>query len=209
VIVAITNQKGGTGKSTLATNLAVCFAREGKEVLLIDSDPQHSALSWRADRPENTAQVQVVGLPVENLHHEARTLAEKFEVLLIDGGGRITTSARTAVSVADFVLVPTVPSKPDLLSTQEFFKLVLEDVASFRRVKSGIVLNLMTETILSRRAVEQVGTLPYPSFETLLHHYTAYREAYSLGLGVVEYEPRSKAAVEMEALFAELWEELV
>ena len=57
MILAVTNQKGGTGKSTLATNLAVCFARTGAAVLLVDADPQHSALDWCADRP---AQVPLI-----------------------------------------------------------------------------------------------------------------------------------------------------
>jgi chromosome partitioning protein len=121
MILAITNQKGGTGKSTIATNLAVCFARTGAEVLLVDADPQHSALDWHVDRPDAVPLIHVVGLPVDNLHREIPPLATKFAVLLIDGGGRITTTARAAVSVADFVLVPTLPSKPDLLSTQDFW----------------------------------------------------------------------------------------
>ena len=180
MILAITNQKGGTGKSTLATNLAVCFARTGAEVLLVDADPQHSALDWHADRPEAVPRIHVVGLPVDHLHREIPPLAKKFAVLLIDGGGRITTAARAAVSVADFVLVPTLPSKPDLLSTQDFFTQVLEEVR----------------------------TLAYPAFVTALHDYTAYGEAYALGLGVVEYAPASKAAKEIGALFAELQEGL-
>ena len=75
MILAITNQKGGTGKSTLATNLAVCFARTGAEVLLVDADPQHSALDWRADRPDAVPLIHVVGLPVDNLHREIPPLA--------------------------------------------------------------------------------------------------------------------------------------
>ena len=208
MILAITNQKGGTGKSTLATNLAVCFARRGAEVLLVDADPQHSALDWRADRPDAVPRIHVVGLPVDNLHREIPPLATKFAVLLIDGGGRITTAARAAVSVADFVLVPTLPSKPDLLSTQDFLTQVVEAVRTHKTVRAGIVLNRCKSTVLSSRAEEQVRTLAYPAFVTALHDYTAYGEAYALGLGVVEYAPASKAAKELVALFAELQEGL-
>lgn len=208
MILAITNQKGGTGKSTLATNLAVCFARTGAEVLLVDADPQHSALDWRADRPDAVPLIHVVGLPVDHLHREIPPLAHQFAVLLIDGGGRITTAARAAVSVADFVLVPTLPSKPDLLSTQDFFTQVLEEVRTHKTVRAGIVLNRCKSTVLSARAEEQVRTLAYPAFVTALHDYTAYGEAYALGLGVVEYAPASKAAKEIVALFAELQEGL-
>jgi len=208
MILAITNQKGGTGKSTLATNLAVCVARTGAAVLLVDADPQHSALDWHADRPDAVPLIPVVGLPVDNLHREIPPLAHKFAVLLIDGGGRITTAARAAVSVADFVLVPTLPSKPDLLSTQDFFTQVLEEVRTHKTVRAGIVLNRCKSTVLSTRAEEQVRTLAYPAFGTALHDYTAYGEAYALGLGVVEYAPASKAAKELGALFAELQEGL-
>ena len=208
MILAITNQKGGTGKSTLATNLAVCFARTGAEVLLVDADPQHSALDWRTDRPDRVPRIHVVGLPVDNLHREIPPLATKFAVLLIDGGGRITATARAAVSVADFVMVPTLPSKPDLLSTQDFFTQVIEEVRTHKTVRAGIVLNRRKGTILSHRAEEQLRALAYPSFETMLHDYTAYGEAYALGLGVVEYAPTSKAAKDILALFDELQEGL-
>jgi chromosome partitioning protein len=208
MILAVTNQKGGTGKSTIATNLAVCFARNGAEVLLVDADPQHSALDWRTDRPDELPRIHVVGLPVDNLHREIPPLATKFAVLLIDGGGRITATARAAVSVADFVIVPTLPSKPDLLSTQDFFTQVIEEVRTHKTVRAGIVLNRRKGTILSHRAEEQLRALAYPAFETMLHDYTAYGEAYALGMGIVEYAPTSKAAKDILALFAELQEGL-
>ena len=75
-------------------------------------------------------------------------------------------------------------------------------------MRAGIVLNRCKSTVLSRRAEEQVRALTYPAFLTALHDYTAYGEAYALGLGVVEYASASKAAKEMGALFAELQEGL-
>ena len=59
MIISVVNQKGGTGKTTVATNLAACFAGDGREVLVIDADPQQSSLDWRADRPEDQPPVCV------------------------------------------------------------------------------------------------------------------------------------------------------
>jgi chromosome partitioning protein len=94
MVIAVCNQKGGTGKSTIAVHLAVCFATAGQRTLLIDADPQQSALSWKADRPTDLPQIQVVGLPAPNLHKEIEAFKADYEVIVIDGGGRITATAR-------------------------------------------------------------------------------------------------------------------
>src|SRR5919198_1019850 len=141
MILGIVNQKGGTGKSTVATNLAACFSAEGRDVLLIDADPQHTALDWRADRPDNQPRVQTVGLPVRNLHQELEPFRRKYEVILIDGGGRITATARAAVMVSDFVIVPLLPSKPDILSTQDFFQAVIDEASALKEIKGAVLLN--------------------------------------------------------------------
>jgi chromosome partitioning protein len=209
MIISAVNQKGGTGKTTVATNLAACFAAEGRDVLLIDADPQHSALDWRADRPADRPPVQTIGLPVRNLHREIDPFRRKYEVILIDGGGRVNATARAAIMVADFVIVPTLPSKPDILSTQDFFKEVIADVATIRDVQGAVLINqLQAGTVVSRRSEEYVKSLGYPVFKTLLHQYVAYREAIAAGLSVIEYDQTSKAAQELAAFFDELKEAL-
>jgi chromosome partitioning protein len=209
MILAVVNQKGGTGKSTVATNIAACFAAEGREVLLIDADPQHTALDWRADRPDNQPLLQTIGLPVRNLHQELEPFRRKYEVIIIDGGGRITATARAAVMASDFLIVPILPSKPDLLSTQDFFREVINEVTAVKDIQGAILINqVQTGTLINREVREHLKELHYPVFDTVLHLYVAYKEAMAAGLSVMEYDPKSKAAQEMAAFFHELEEVL-
>src|SRR5688572_2420507 len=195
MILGVVNQKGGTGKSTVATNLAVCFAAEGREVLLIDADPQHTALDWRADRPDDHVQLQAIGLPVRNLHQELEPFRRKYEVIIIDGGGRITATARAAVMVSDFIIVPILPSKPDILSTQDFFREVINEVTAVKEIQGAVLINqVQTGTLINREVREHLKELNYPVFDTVLHLYVAYKEAIAAGLSVTEYDPKSKAA---------------
>ena len=207
MIISVVNQKGGTGKTTVATNIAACFAGEDKDVLLIDADPQRSALDWRADRPDDKPQVQTIGLPVRNLHQEIAPFRKKYDVIVVDGGGRVTATARAAVMIADFVIVPTLASKPDVLSTQDFFKQVIEEVTTVKEVQGAILINqVQNGTVINRDCQEQLESLGYPIFSTALHLYVVYKEAIAAGLSVVEYQSKSKAAQEMEAFFAEVKE---
>ena len=109
--------KGGIGKSTLAANLAVLASRAGKEVLLIDADPQETTATWAAARSEQTgslAPVTTVSIVGKQIRDELRRLSEKYAVVIIDAGARDTSTQRAALSVANLVLLPFPPRGPDL-----------------------------------------------------------------------------------------------
>lgn len=206
MIISVVNQKGGTGKTTVATNLAATFASKKKDVLLVDADPQQSSLDWQRDRPEKLPQVSVIGLPSANLNKELDKLKSKYEVIIVDGGGRITASARAAVSVADFILVPTLASKPDALSTHSFFEEVVQEVAAIKGEIAGAVLFTMvkTGTLFNINAQEQIRKFGFPVFDSLIYNRITYQEAISDGKSAIEFSAKSKAAEEIKNLFKEL-----
>jgi chromosome partitioning protein len=152
----------------------------------------------------------VIGLPAPNLHREIPRLQTKYGMILIDGGGRITATARATVAVADFLLVPTLASTPDARSTQRFFQEVVEEVAAMKGHISGAILlsMLKTGTTFNTSGQAVMKDRGYPVLDTALYHRITYQEAIAQGMSVGEYEPRSKAAEEMQALFYELQEGL-
>jgi chromosome partitioning protein len=183
---------------------------EKRSFLTFTCHQQGSALAWQRDRPGQLPQVSVVGLPAPNLHREIPRLQAKYPVILIDGGGRVTATARATVAAADFLLVPTLASLPDARSTQQFFQEVVEGVAAIKGPVSGAILFTMvkTGTVFNASGQGSIKDLGYPVLETTLSHRITYQEAFAQGMGVAEYDPRSRAGAEMQAVFRELQEGL-
>ncbi len=128
MIVALLNQKGGVGKTTLALHLAGHWGRQRKRVTLIDADPQGSALDWSEQRAwRRFARLfGVVGLARDTLHREAPELARDADHVVIEGPPRIAALLRSALLAADAVLVPAQPSPFDGWASAEMLGLIAE-----------------------------------------------------------------------------------
>ncbi|MBE7157361.1 MAG: AAA family ATPase [Rhodospirillales bacterium] len=129
--------KGGIGKSTLAANLAVLAAREGKEVLLVDADPQETTATWAAARGDQTmelAPVTTVSIVGKQIRDELKRLASKYQVVVVDAGARDTSTQRAALSVAHLVLLPFPPRGPDLWTLDA----VAQTIADIRTINERL-----------------------------------------------------------------------
>ena len=129
MIVVIGGIKGGSGKTTVATNLAVMRASHGHDVLLVDADDQETASDFtilRNDRAAGEAAYTSIKLTGQAVRTETRRLADKYDDVVIDTGGRDTTSQRAALTVADVLLVPFVPRSFDVWTLEKVGELVAE-----------------------------------------------------------------------------------
>ena len=126
MILALLNQKGGVGKTTLATHIAGELALRGQHVVLLDADPQGSSLDWTQRRSQQGLPrlFSAVGLARETLHQEAPELARRADHVIIDGPPRIAALARSALLAAERVLIPVQPSPYDLWASAEMVALI-------------------------------------------------------------------------------------
>jgi polyhydroxyalkanoate synthase len=118
MIIGVLNRKGGVGKTTIAINVAATLAVAGVRVLLVDADPQASALSWSSLR-ERDPLFAVVGMARPTLHRELPGIAAKFDVVIIDGGPGVNDLGRAAILASDLVLIPVQPSPYDVWAAAE------------------------------------------------------------------------------------------
>ena len=212
-VIAVVNQKGGAGKSTLATNLAVMFASDRKKVLLIDADTQqNTTLKWHADRAqyqEMVVPIDVCGLTARNLMPSTQSYKKQYDYIIIDGGARITAEAHAAVGAADFLIVPVKAVKADVDSTSVFLEVVAQNMEVRNDLVAGILINEVNErTSLAKSMIEELKAFEasFGIFEQRIGSYQAFRDAISSGLGVIELGDRSseKAANQMKAFYKEL-----
>ena len=206
MIFGVLNQKGGVGKITLSVNLAACLARTGARVLLIDADPQGSALDWAAAR-QSEPLFSVVGFPRATIHKEIAQLGQGYEHIIIDGPPRVTDLARSAIMASDIVVIPVQPSPYDIWAAEEVVKLITEARVYKENIKSVFVVNRkITNTAIGRDVRDALAAYPVHVLDASVAQRVVFAEAAAQGQAIFEIDPAGPAVAEMEAVAAELME---
>lgn len=206
MILVVGGIKGGSGKTTLATNLTVIRSNQGKSVLLIDTDEQRSASDWAEQRsalniPMNWTNIQLNG---KSIHEEISKLSKNYDDIIIDAGGRESFSQRSSLSVADKFLVPFRPKSLDVWTLGKVNDLITEVSTFNRKIKCYAVIN-QADSIGSDNKDAHEALSECPDLKCL-SLFIGYRKAFSSaaakGLSVSELKPVDKKAIqEMTSLY--------
>lgn len=211
MIIAFGGVKGGVGKTTLAVNMAVMRSIEGRDILLVDADDQSTASDFTAIRNETLetgAGYTAIKLHGSAVRSEVVRMAEKYDDIVIDVGGRDTAGQRAAMSIAQRLLVPFLPGSFDVWTLETVAELV-EEAKAFND-------NLTVYTVLNRadpvgQDNEEAANIALEieglqHLDTPLGNRKAFRNAGGMGLGVVEYRPKDKKAIaEISSLYTALF----
>ena len=206
MIIGVLNQKGGVGKTTIAINLAATIAQSGSRVLLVDADPQASALAWSAAREEKPI-FPVIGMAKPTLHRDLPDIAKDYDVVVIDGAPRVNELGRAAILASDLVLIPVQPSPYDIWAAADTVQLVQEAQQFKPGIKSAFVINRkIANTAIGRDVATALSDFEdVPVLPVALHQRVIYAESAAQGLSVIEADINSDAAREVGQLVTGLF----
>lgn len=200
MIVVVGGIKGGTGKTTIATNLTVMRSSSGKKVLLVDADEQKSSSIWANQRDvlEINTNWSTITLGGKALRSQLDRMKSDYDDVIIDVGGRETTSLRAAISIADICLIPFKPRSLDIWTLGDVKALIAEMKPANPNLKVFAMINQA-----DAKGSDNEGTLSIlqeceevKCIEFTIGSRKAFANAASDGLGVVEMKIIDKKAVQ-------------
>lgn len=207
MIIVAGGIKGGSGKSTVATNLVVMRARQGRDVLLVDADDQETATDFtvfRNERTEGKAGYTSIRLAGPAVRTEILRLRDKYEDIIIDTGGRDTTSQRAALATANILLVPFVPRSFDIWTLEKVAVLVEEMRPANPELMAYVFLNRADPRGQDNNDAAEMlkDTETFSFLDAPLGSRKAFSNAAAQGMAVVELSPVDpKAIQEVSTLF--------
>lgn len=205
-IIAVLNQKGGAGKTTVATNLAraLQLAEKNCRVLLVDSDPQGSARDWNA--ASDGGLLPVIGLDRPTLAKDILAIKDNQDWIVIDGAPQIAELAVAGIKCADMVLIPVQPSPYDIWACEDLVEIIKarQEITEGYPKAAFVISRVIKNTQLSKEIAEALEGYGLPVFKNYTTQRVLYAKSAVLGSSVLDAEPEGEAAKEIMAIVEEL-----
>jgi chromosome partitioning protein len=203
--IAFLSQKGGAGKTTLATCIARQLQLEGEDVILVDSDPQGSARDWRAATDQDT--VLVVGMDRPTLDKDIKMLSNDGKKwIIVDGAPRSEQMTISSIKAADLIVIPVQPSPYDIWAAEDLVSIVKsrQEITNGKPKAAFLISRAIKRTELGKEVVSALEDFGMPVMKAKTTQLVTYPKSASMGLTPMDIEPDGNAAREIRAIVREL-----
>ena len=207
-VITISQQKGGTGKTTLAVHLALAFIKfHNFKVAIVDTDPQGSLGKWFMVRSEKKIPNDNLTFKTASLwgaQYESKTLKKDHDIVIIDTPPKIESDARPSIEASDLVLIPMTPSHVDFWATEGIIEIA-------KKAKKKIMIQVNRANQRSKMVIitnEYIKSINVPAVETIIGHRQIYASSMGEGKTAMEKQKKGKAAEEIKKLSEQLLSEL-
>jgi chromosome partitioning protein len=190
MIISVSSLKGGTGKSTISQNLAVCFAHMGYKTIIVDTDTNGSSIRWSGLRPEDYPDVPAVSISDPRaLRKNINQIQKDYEMVIVDGTPALSELASTIILISDLLLIPIKPGVLDLWATEKFIEKYEQALVLKQNINARFLLNQVdSRTKISHEVYDILKDFGIQAMKTQINNRIAYSEAIISGLGVYEFK---------------------